>query len=123
MNTKRFDKEFGPIADTISRLDVDQTVREQIASALTETLRGRRDFHPNLFRLIASDPLVPCEGPGDDEPCPYRREIRIGMHNSKAADGRSAAWTTHPKVWCVDCGLAVQMAKAQEGHHDHDLRH
>ena len=107
---KRFIREYKPIADAVSRLDIDQTVREQVADALTEALAGRRDFAPKLFRLLASDPLTACAGPGEGEPCPYGRELRIGMHNSRDPLGRSAVWEPRkPSVQCANCGLATRV--------------
>lgn len=114
---KRFDLKYGPIADVIARLDIDQVLREEIAEKLTNALSAGRsseepawfrreaaDFKPKLFRLIASDPLCLCAG-HDGEPCPEGVEIRIGMHLSSAPDGRSQAWEPRkPVVRCVSCG-------------------
>jgi len=113
----RFDVKYAPIADVIARLDIDQVLREEIADKMTEALSAGRtltepawfrreaaDFRPDLFRLLASDPLCLCAGYGD-EPCPEQREIRIGMHLSSGYQGRSAAWATRkPIVRCVSCG-------------------
>lgn len=109
---RRFDRKYLPLADAIARLDIDQVVREQVADALTDALRGRPDFYSKMFRLLASDPLTPCAGPGDDEPCPHGREIRIPMHNSRSEDGRSAVWEPQipAPVRCADCGLAVRIS-------------
>lgn len=101
---KRFNKEWLPIANAVARLDVDQEDRELVADALTETLRGRRDFRAELFRLLASDPLVPCAG-ARGEPCPHGREIRIAMHDRGSESGRSVAWRRRPEeIRCVTCG-------------------
>lgn len=109
---KRFDKTYGPIADAIARLDIDQEVREQVADAITEALSAAKaatpklhgDFNPEVFRLIASDPLCACVGT-DDGPCPHGREIRVAMHLSSAPDGRSFFWRRRkPEMRCVSCG-------------------
>lgn len=112
----RFEVRYSPIYDTIARLDIEQTLREETADKLAEALAARRpegpawytreqsDFRLDLFRLLASDPLCPCAG-FDDEPCPEQREIRIGMHLSTDYQGRSAAWEPRrPIVRCVSCG-------------------
>lgn len=111
---KRFMRTYGPIADAVARLDIDQEDRERVAEALTQALDGRPDFRPSTFRLLASDPLCPCAGPRETanarggfagEPCPHGREIRIAMHNTDAPDGRSFAWAQRrPTVRCVSCG-------------------
>lgn len=103
-HVKRYQKKYGAAADAVSRLDVDQEVREQVADALTEAFDGQPDFLPDLFRLTASDPLCACVGT-DDGPCPDGTEIRIGMHLSSAPDGRAASWKPRkPEVRCVPCG-------------------
>lgn len=103
---KRFAKTFEPIADAVAKLDIDQEVREEVAEALAEALDGRPDFRRDLFTLIASDPLCPCVGHGD-EPCPDGTLIRVAMHYSGADDGRSAAWERRrPAVRCIGCGSA-----------------
>lgn len=110
---KRFLKKYGAVADAVSRLDVPQTTREEIAAKLTEAFEsvGDHDFKPSTFRLIASDPLCACVGythreTGELVPCPEAREIRIGMHLSSAPDGRSAAWRPEKPtaIRCVECG-------------------
>lgn len=108
---KRFDKRYGPIADVISRADIDQVDREAIAVAMGEALTGQPDFRPDLFRLIAKDPLVACAGytlreTGDHVACPHGRELRIAMHDRDAPDGRNIAWTPRlPEgIRCVSCG-------------------
>lgn len=102
--TKRFQRKYQAAADAIARIDLPQEHRDRIAADLTEAFRGQPDFLPELFQLLASDPLCPCAGFGD-EPCPEGREIRVGMHLSSAADGRSQAWSSRrPVVRCVPCG-------------------
>lgn len=102
--TKRFNKKYGPAADAISRLDVDQETREKVAAALAEAFDGQPDFKRGLFEGIARDPLVACVGTPDG-PCPFDREIRIAMHLRDAPDGRSAAWQPDkPEVRCISCG-------------------
>ena len=102
---KRFNAKYVPMADAIARLDIPQTIREQVADALTEALTGSVDFIPRTFRLLASDPLCACPG-HDDEGCPHGREIRVPMHLSSAPDGRSAVWAeTKPVVRCLTCGM------------------
>ena len=91
-------------ADAISRLDIKQTDREAVAIALTEAFRGKPNFMPDLFRHIASDPLVMCAG-SDYGPCPDATEIRIAMHYSEGPLGRSDAWRQKkPETRCVPCG-------------------
>lgn len=102
--SKRFYKQYGGIADAIARLDIDQEVRERVATALTGALGGRPDFKDDLFWHLAADPLVRCAG-ADAEPCPNAVEIRIAMHLRDAPDGRSAAWRSRPPVTrCLRCG-------------------
>jgi hypothetical protein len=102
---KRFNNRWLAAAEAVARLPVDQDVREQVATALTEAFDGQDDFLPELFWLLAADPLVDCAGPGDGEPCPHGRSIRIPMHLKSAADGRSRAWALRPPtVACVSCG-------------------
>jgi hypothetical protein len=102
---KRFQKHYGKVADAIALLDLDQVEREHVAEAVAAALDGAPDFKRDLFVLLASDPLVRCAGPGDDEPCPHGRVIRIAMHLKDAPDGRSAAWAPRPPtVRCVTCG-------------------
>lgn len=102
---KRFNRDYLPLANAIARLDITQTDREKVADAITAALTGRRDFRPGTFRLLASDPLSACPGT-DDGPCPKGIEIRTGMHNSKAPDGRSIMWQEDkPIVRCVECGM------------------
>jgi hypothetical protein len=108
---KRYQKQYGAAADAVSRLDVDQEVREQVAAALADAFDGQADFKADLFRHVASDPLCACAGPSADEfaePCPHGREIRVSMHLSSAPDGRSAAWKREkPVVRCISCGASV----------------
>lgn len=63
MNTqaKRFQKRYGAAADAIARLDIEQEVREQVATALADAFDRQkdRDFKRDLFWLLAADPL--CE--------------------------------------------------------------
>ena len=102
----RFNKRYKPIADAIAMCDLDQEDRELVAESVTEELIGQPDFKPDLFRLLASDPLVPCAGSGG-EPCPHGRNIRIAMHLSMAHDGRSEAWrqrAPYGQIRCVSCG-------------------
>ncbi len=102
----RFNKRYKPIADAIAMCDIDQEDRELVAYAVTDALYEDRDFDPELFRLLASDPLVPCAGSGG-EPCPHGRNIRIAMHLSTAPDGRSQAWrqrAPYGRIRCVTCG-------------------
>lgn len=102
----RFNKRYKPIADAIAMCDLDQEDRELVADSVTEELIGQPDFQPDLFRLLASDPLVPCAGSGG-EPCPHGRNIRIAMHLSMAHDGRSEAWrqrAPYGRIRCVSCG-------------------
>lgn len=105
---KRFNRKFQPIADAIAMCDLDQEDRELVADAVTEALTGQTDFRPDLFRLLASDPLVPCAGSGG-EPCPHGRVIRIAMHLSIAPQGRSQAWrqrAPYGHIRCISCGAA-----------------
>lgn len=107
---KRFEKRFAGLADVVAKSGVDQLQREALADAMTEVLRGQPDFRPDLFRMLASDPLCECEGFTDRDtretvPCPDGRWIRIAMHLRDAPDGRSAVWQIDkPKVRCVSCG-------------------
>lgn len=111
---KRFDAKYLPIANAVARLDIPQTVREEVAAALTAAISDSRvhtDFDASLFRLLASDPLCACPG-HDGTPCPNRTEIRIPMHLSTAPDGRSAVWDQFkPTVQCVTCGMPHLTAK------------
>lgn len=103
--SKRFKRKYGAAADAVSRLDIDQEVREQVAGALAGAFAGQPDFDAEIFRHIASDPLCACAGVPDFGPCPHGREIRVSMHLSSAPDGRSAAWAARkPLVRCVSCG-------------------
>ena len=110
---KRFNKRYLPIADAIAYLDLDQQDREAVAKAISESIQEadeaeHRDFKPDLFVLLASDPLVDCAG-HHGEPCPHGRVIRIAMHNRDDPDGRSAAWRQHApygSIRCVSCGAA-----------------
>jgi hypothetical protein len=124
---KRFQAHFEPMANAIARLDIDQEDRERVAVAVADAISSEvaeaaerhgtsqdtrtwlRGWRRDLFVLLASDPLVPCAGPGDGEPCPHGRVIRIAMHDSTAEKplpaGRSAAWRRRPPVVrCVSCG-------------------
>ena len=92
---KRFNKEYLPQADAISRMDVPQAEREKIAADIAASLRGKRDFREDLFLRLAGDPLVKCAG-YDDTPCPHGREIRV--HRESFTGPRSGA------VRCVSCG-------------------
>lgn len=104
---KRFNRDYVPMADAVARLHVEQTVREQVATALTEALDGRPDFRPDLFWLLAADPLVPCMGPADGEACPQAHQIRIPMHLD---GGRAASWQPHPpEVRCAPCGATYHL--------------
>ena len=101
---KRFNKQFGGIADAIASVDIDQEDRERVAEAVADALDGRRDFKRDLFVLLASDPLSDCPGSGG-EPCPHGARIRTPMHLRDAPDGRSKGWERRkPKRWCVSCG-------------------
>lgn len=105
---KRFNAKYGVIADAIASVDLDQEDRETVAEAVTDALTGQQDFKPELFRLLASDPLVPCAGSGG-EPCPHGRVIRIAMHLSDAPNGRSEAWrqrAPYGSIRCISCGAA-----------------
>jgi hypothetical protein len=113
---RRFDAKYLPLANAISRLDIPQTIREEVAAAVAEALRGDARNHPDfdarLFKHLASDPMSACPGHGDT-PCPHGREIRTPMHLSTAPDGRSAMWReTKPAVLCAECGFAAHLAKA-----------
>ena len=115
---KRFEREYQPIYDAIASLDVPKVIRERVAGAVGKALYEDHARHPHrmsseqhkLFVLLASDPLLPCVGYGDD-PCPDARVIRVGMHlNFDPFDpenplGRSQAWemVRHP-IRCVSCG-------------------
>jgi hypothetical protein len=109
---KRYMKRYAKVADAISALDLAQVDREAVADAVAAALEGQPDFRPDLFRLTASDPLVPCAG-AHGEPCPHGRVIRIAMHLSDAPDGRSKAWeprAPYGKIRCVSCGSAQFLA-------------
>jgi hypothetical protein len=103
---RRFDRDYLPIADAISRADIGQVNRERVAAAVTAALTGRPDFKADLFRHLASDPYVTCAG-NLDGPCPHGREIRIPMHLSTAPDGRGFMWqeTLPTEVRCATCGF------------------
>ncbi|RPI08610.1 MAG: hypothetical protein EHM63_06025 [Actinobacteria bacterium] len=104
---RRFDAKYLPMANAIARLDIPQTIREEVAAALTAALADARDpdFKPRSFELLASDPLCACPG-RDDTGCPDGTEIRVPMHLSSAPDGRSAVWEmTKPTIKCVWCGM------------------
>ncbi len=95
------------VADAISYLDLDQEDRERVAYAVADALDGL-GIPKDVFRLIASDPYVPCAG-AKGHPCPWGRSIRIAMHLSSAPDGRSAAWeqrAPYGQIRCVTCGAA-----------------
>lgn len=102
----RFNKRYLPIANAIAMCDLDQEDRELVADSVTEELIGQPDFDADLFRLLASDPLVPCAGSGGHV-CPHGRNIRIPMHLSMAFNGRSDAWrqrAPYGQIRCVSCG-------------------
>ena len=110
---KRFERDFQPIYNGIASADIPQQVRERVAGWVGQKLLDDRrlsgDQH-KLFVLLASDPLVPCAGFGD-EPCPEERVIRVGMHldfdpfNPEDEAGRSQAWKAErPTIRCVSCG-------------------
>jgi hypothetical protein len=108
--TKRFNNRWLAAAEAVARLPVNQDVREIVATSLTEAFDGKEDFLPELFWLLAADPLVDCAGPGDGQPCPHGRSIRIPMHLSSAPDGRSAVWAMRPPVVrCVSCGSPARV--------------
>jgi hypothetical protein len=103
---KRFTRDFGPLADAIARVDIGQTNRDLVAAAATDALTHMPNFKPALFRLLASDPLVPCAGT-DDGPCADGLEIRVGMHLNTAPDGRAQSWQEElPVVRCLACVIA-----------------
>jgi len=114
--TKRFTKRYQPIYDAVARLStIDQEVREEVARALTISLKGQPDFKPELFQLLASDPLVDCAGSGlrRGMACPHDRRIRVAMHDSTSEDGRAASWRqTMPEVRCTSCGFERMRASA-----------
>lgn len=113
---KRFEKKFRAAADAISRLDVAQEDRERVAAALAEAFTGQPDFKAQLFAHLASDPVCACAGPGEGEPCPHGREIRVSMHLSTAPNGRSAAWRKRkPTVRCIECGTRYAREAPQRG--------
>lgn len=112
---KRFEREFEPIYNGIALADVPQEVREEVAGLIGRRLYDEQrlsgDQH-KLFVLLASDPLVPCVGHGD-QPCPDGHVIRIGMHlnfnpfDPKNPEGRSEAWEAErPTIRCISCGAA-----------------
>jgi hypothetical protein len=109
------------VADEIARLDIDQEERERVADALTRAFVEARAprFRPDVFRLLASDPLCTCAGPEQPpfaKPCPDGREIRIGMHLSTAPDGRSARWEQRkPITRCLSCGSALFLRGRNQG--------
>ncbi len=94
------------VADAISSADIEQVAREQIASDVADALDGLGLRH-DVFKLVASDPLVLCAG-AKGHPCPWQRRIRIAMHLSTAPDGRAASWEPRAPVGirCVTCGAA-----------------
>lgn len=112
-----FDQHYLPIANAIARLDVDQVTREKVATAVRNGIHevrlngdpriGQRKssgWEPDLFWLLAADPLVLCAG-SKAGPCPHAREIRVAMHLSTADDGRAVSWSLErPVVRCVSCG-------------------
>jgi hypothetical protein len=98
--TKRFDKRYSPIYDTIAQLDIAQSERETIAEALGDALVGQPDFRRDIFVLMAKDPLGPCAGPGDEpysQPCLHGRMMRT-YHSQVHPDCR------RPLRWCISCG-------------------
>ena len=105
---KRFNAKYLPMANAVARLDMPQTVREEVAAALAAAIADTRvhtDFDAAAFQLLASDPLCACPG-RDGSGCPNGTEIRVPMHLSSAPDGRSAVWEmTKPTVQCVTCGM------------------
>lgn len=112
---KRFAKAFGPIADAIAVVDIDQEDREAIARSVARALEGRPDFKLELFILLASDPLVDCAGPAPRRGCPHGRQIRVPMHDSSAENGRSQAWQRRlPEVRCVSCGAERYLGTQSE---------
>lgn len=124
ITTKRFCRNYQPIADAISRAEIGQVEREALAESVADAIDGivhdtshgrpaiaknETGWSRSLFAGIARDPMVPCPGyhldDGSEVRCPHGREIRIAMHLSSAPDGRSAAWSpTMPEMRCVSCG-------------------
>ena len=108
---KRFNKRYLPIADAIASVNIDQEEREAVAQEVAHAIEkaGSRDFpdfRPDLFVLLASDPLVPCAGPPGSV-CPHGRMMRMRFHNSASPDGRSLLWqrrAPYGKIRCVSCG-------------------
>ena len=80
---------------------------EEVAHAIEKAgSRDFPDFRPDLFVLLASDPLVPCAGPPGSV-CPHGRMMRMRFHNSASPDGRSLLWqrrAPYGKIRCVSCG-------------------
>jgi hypothetical protein len=116
---KRFKRDWQAVYDTVARLDIDQELRDTIAGHLADALRGSgqlRGTAPELFRLLASDPLCMCAGPHPQafhEACPDGRELRVGMHLSSAPDGRAKSWSRKkPVVRCMSCGAEASEERA-----------
>jgi hypothetical protein len=110
LGEKRMHAHILAIADGIARPDVDQVERERVAESVADALQEDEKIRPHvnreIFVLLASDPLVPCDGVAG-EGCPHLRVIRVSMHNRHAPDGRSAAWerrAPYGRIRCVSCG-------------------
>ena len=111
LGDKRLAAHIKTIADAIASADIRQTDREAVARTVGIALANgdpaiAAHVNAGVFVLLASDPLVPCAG-GDEVGCPYQRVIRIPMHDSHAADGRSNAWrerAPYGQIRCVSCG-------------------
>jgi hypothetical protein len=102
---KRFNQRYGPVADAIASVDIEQDDREKVARSVANGLLGQQDFRLDLFLALATDPLVDCAGPVPGRGCPHGRRIRVVMHDRHAEDGRAASWQRRlPEVRCISCG-------------------
>lgn len=108
---------FEKLADAVAALDLDQEDREKVAEAvvgaLVESRIGRLVEHPEVYVLLASDPLVPCAGwdaDGEQHDCPNETVIRQRFHLSSAPDQRAP----YGEIRCVSCGAMQFLPEYRE---------
>lgn len=123
---KRFERNYRPIADAISRADISQIEREALAEAMADALDGiandkshgraaaariETGWNRATFASIARDPMVDCAGytlraTGEHVPCPEGRSMRLGWHDSSQPNGRNIMWQDRLPTGhrCISCG-------------------